>query len=94
MPRKTKKEEVTAVQTETVAAPETPVTEVPSLTLADVKNAVNVIDHAAEQGAFKGWNVIAQVMQVRNRLATFVETAAPKTEAAPVDTATDEAANS
>ena len=54
--------------------------EVPQLTLADVKNAVNVIDLAANQGAFRGWEVISQFMQVRQRLAAFVEAASPKTE--------------
>ncbi len=51
----------------------------PQLTLADIKNAVSVIDHAAEQGAFKGWQTIAQVMEVRQRLAAFAESASPST---------------
>ena len=62
---------------ETPAAESQPTEGGPQLTLADVKNAVNVIDYAANQGAFKGWEVIAQVMQVRQRLAAFVEAATP-----------------
>ncbi|NJO62885.1 MAG: hypothetical protein HC836_33090 [Richelia sp. RM2_1_2] len=73
---------------------ETPAAEGPQLTLADIKNAVNVIDYAANQGSFKGWEVIAQVMQVRQRLASFIEAATPKVEGEPVTTPQQEAANS
>ena len=81
---------------ETPAAEAQPTEGGPQLTLADVKNAVNVIDYAANQGAFKGWEVIAQVMQVRQRLAAFVEAATPAVEgepAAEATKATTEAAN-
>ena len=92
MPRKTNKTETTpevAETTETAAQ----ATEGPQLTLADVKNAVNVIDHAAAQGAFKGWETIAQVMQVRTRLANFVEAASPKVEGAAEGTTEEVADN-
>lgn len=90
MPRKTNNTPAPAVEQTTPQAAE-PVnqaaTEGPQLTLADVKNAVNVIDYAANQGAFKGWEVIAQVMQVRQRLAAFVEAATPKVEGEQADQA-------
>ncbi len=44
----------------------------PSIGLADLQNAVKVIDYAAEQGAFKGWTVIEQVIAVRNKINAFV----------------------
>lgn len=45
------------------------------LSLADIENAVKVIDYAAEQGAFKGWEVINQVLMVRQHLASFLAAA-------------------
>ena len=56
-----------------------------ALGIEDIENAVNVIDYACEQGAFKGWNVIEQVNGVRNRLALFVKSVKPvkETEEAP-----------
>ena len=101
MPRKQNTEENVVENTQTAETGSTEATtqegQGPQLTLADVKNAVNVIDHAANQGAFKGWDVIAQVMQVRQRLAAFVEAASPAVEGEPATEATnsgDEAANS
>jgi hypothetical protein len=43
--------------------------------VVDLQNAVKIIDHAAEQGAFKGWQVIEQVIAVRNKLNAFVTAA-------------------
>ena len=65
--------------TETVATENVEMT----LSLTDIQNAVKVIDFAAEQGAFKGWKTIEQVLVVRQRLNTFLEAAAPKQEEAP-----------
>lgn len=68
----------------------------PSLGIVDVRNAVNVIDFACEQGAFKGWKTIVQVQEVRNRLVTFLEAVAPaQTEEATSDSGekTTESAN-
>ncbi|RYD78909.1 MAG: hypothetical protein EOP84_13695 [Verrucomicrobiaceae bacterium] len=45
------------------------------LGISDIQNAVAVIDYACDQGAFKGWNTIEQVLQVRARLKTFVDAA-------------------
>jgi hypothetical protein len=53
----------------------------PSIGLADLQNAVKVIDYAAEQGAFKGWAVIEQVIAVRNKINTFVVASLPAEEA-------------
>lgn len=58
----------------------------PSLNIVDIQNAVSVIDHAAEQGAFRTWDTIIKVLEVRNRLAKFVE-AAPT----PADTSVADA---
>lgn len=46
------------------------------LSLNDIQNAVKVIDFAADQGAFKGWKTIEQVLVVRQRLNSFLEAAA------------------
>lgn len=73
-------EENTSVETTTEAP--APVAEQPTIGLADLQNAVKVIDYAAEQGAFKGWAVIEQVIAVRNKLNSFVLAAAPKEEPA------------
>lgn len=48
------------------------------LSLSDIQNAVKVIDFAADQGAFRGWGVIEQVLIVRNRLNTFLKAASPE----------------
>lgn len=41
--------------------------------VAEIKNAVAIIDHASEQGAFRGWAVVNQVLAVRGRLVAFIE---------------------
>lgn len=46
-----------------------------NLNLNDLKNVVNVIDYAAAQGAFKGWDTIRQVMEVREKVAVFLQAA-------------------
>ena len=46
-----------------------------SLNLNDLKNVVNVIDYAAAQGALKGWDTIRQVMEVREKVAVFLQAA-------------------
>jgi hypothetical protein len=58
-----------------------PAADAPTIGLVDIQNAVKVIDHAADQGAFKGWAVIEQVAQVRQKLNAFVEHAAALQEA-------------
>lgn len=48
-----------------------------SINLADLQNVVRVIDHACEQGAFKGWAVINQVFTLRSKIDTFVTASLP-----------------
>lgn len=55
----------------------TPPANSPALSLADIQNAVRVIDFACDQGAFKGWQTIEQVLQVRNNLNNFLKAVAP-----------------
>lgn len=43
------------------------------LAISDVQNAVKIIDHCAQEGAFKGWETIEQVLAVRNRLVEFLK---------------------
>jgi hypothetical protein len=43
-----------------------------SLAFTDIVDALKCIDHAAEQGAFKGWDTIRKVLHVRDRLDEFV----------------------
>lgn len=62
------------------------------LSLADIQNAVKVIDYAAEQGAFKGWSVMEQVLVVRNRLNAFLGAAAATVAPEEGDTETAAAA--
>ena len=51
------------------------------LNLVDLKNTLSVIDYAASQGAFKGWETITQVLQVREKLAAFLKAAEEAEEA-------------
>lgn len=53
-----------------------------NLNISDISDAVKVIDHASERGAFRGWTNIRQVIALRDRLQIFVEAAATATEAA------------
>lgn len=49
-------------------------------TYTDIRNVVIIIDYAADQGAFKGWDTIQKVQTVRSRLLAVLA-AEPK----PVD---------
>lgn len=51
-----------------------------SLTITDLSNLLAIVDFAAQQGAFKGWDVVNRVLAVRNKLANFLEANAPKQE--------------
>jgi hypothetical protein len=48
------------------------------ITIDDIENAVRIIDYASDQGAFKGWDVIVKVLELRNKLNLFVGSALPK----------------
>lgn len=50
------------------------------LEIQDIANMVQIIDFACGQGAFKGWDTIKQVMEVRNKAAAFVEMANKQTQ--------------
>lgn len=41
--------------------------------IQDIANLVQIIDYAANQGAFKGWDTIRQVQAVRDKAAGFIE---------------------
>lgn len=60
-----------------------------TLSLNDIQNAVKVIDFAADQGAFKGWATIEQVLVVRSRLNNFLAAAQAQQEAAGTSEATE-----
>lgn len=51
-----------------------------NLNVTDISDAVKVIDHAAEQGAYRGWTNIRQILALRDRLDAFVVAAAAVTE--------------
>lgn len=51
-----------------------------ALSLADIQNVVKIFDHAAEQGAFRGWQIIQQVFSVRVKLISFLTSVLPKVE--------------
>jgi hypothetical protein len=57
------------------------------LELSDISNAVQIIDFAADQGAFKGWKTIEQVLGVRQRLNAFLTQAAAAQAADAADAA-------
>lgn len=78
------------VQNEVQAQAAAPAPEA-AIGVLDLQNAVKIIDHAAEQGAFKGWQVIEQVIAVRNKLNAFV-TAALAAQQAEQDAASAAAA--
>lgn len=68
---------------------EQPMTEQPSspnvsLNVTNIADAVKTIDHACENGAFRGWHDIRQVLALRDRLEAFVNAAT-----AQVNTATE-----
>ena len=46
-----------------------------NLNITDIGDAVKIIDYAAEQGAFKGWTNIRQILVLRDRLEAFVTAA-------------------
>lgn len=68
-------------------APATPEASAPAIQITDLQNAVQIIDYACEQGAFKGWKVIEQVIAVREKLATFLAAATPAPTEAPAPAA-------
>lgn len=59
----------------TVSSPEPAVDQSWTLQVVDIENAVRAIDYAAEQGAFKGWAAINEVLNIRNKLVLFLRTA-------------------
>lgn len=60
--------------------------EAPQITLVDLQNLLQVIDIAAQRGAFRG-NELTSVGSVRDKLAAFLEAAMPKEEANDEDQA-------
>lgn len=54
--------------------------ETPQITLVDLQNLLQVIDIAAQRGAFRG-NELTSVGSVRDKLAAFLEATMPKEEA-------------
>lgn len=51
----------------------------PQITVVDLQNILQVIDVAATRGAFRG-NELTSVGSVRDKLASFLESVAPKEE--------------
>lgn len=47
----------------------------PNITVDNIADAVKIIDLAANEGVFKGWDVIRQVLMVRDLLDAFVTAA-------------------
>ncbi len=46
-----------------------------NLNIDDIANAVKIIDYAADQGTFKSWDNIRQILAVRDKLNAFVAAA-------------------
>ncbi len=55
---------------------------------SDISDAVKIIDYAADQGAFRGWENIRQILVVRDRLHTFAESVLKAEEKAKSEAAT------
>ena len=70
-------EPATQVEEQIVTDGAPPVT----LQVGDIEAAIRVIDYAAEQGSFKGWSIIQEVMVLRNRLVAFLKTVPVPAEA-------------
>lgn len=58
--------------------------EQPQLGVVDIQNCLQIIDVASRRGAFQG-NELSQVGQVRDKLATFIDSVLPKNEEGEVD---------
>ena len=54
------------------------------LNVTDIADAVKVIDHACEQGAYRGWHNIRQVLALRDRLEAFTIAATAQVTPPPV----------
>jgi len=54
-----------------------------NLNVTDISDAVKVIDHACDQGAFRGWENIRQILALRDRLDMFITAAAAITNQTP-----------
>jgi hypothetical protein len=67
-------------------APAAAETTAPTLQVQDLQNLLQIVDYAADQGAFKGWTTISQVFAVRQKLHAFLQSVAPKTEDAAAET--------
>lgn len=57
-------------------------TQMVNLNVTDIADAVRIIDYAAEQGAYRGWHNIRQIMILRDKLDAFVTAASAVTEQA------------
>jgi hypothetical protein len=59
-----------------------------TITIGDLENVLSIIDYAANQGAFKGWKTMQDVLNVRIKISTFIEEAKASTpvEASPNNT--------
>lgn len=71
MPKKSAAE-ATAPEVQPEAVPSAPIPDAPTLGIQDIQNVLKIIDFAADQGVFKGWQTIQQVFAVRERVAAFV----------------------
>ncbi len=49
--------------------------------IEDMQNVLRIIDWACDQGAFKGWETIKNVLIIRTKLDTFVTAALAELEA-------------
>lgn len=83
------KEKNTMSDNQSTAAAETASAPESVLGLNDIQNAVKVIDFAAEQGAFRGWETIEKVLEVRTRLNNFLSAAAAQQDTPPAATSED-----
>jgi hypothetical protein len=64
-----------------------------NLNVTDISDAVKVIDHACDQGAFRGWENIRQILALRDRLDMFSTAAAAianPTPSEPTEETTDQ----
>jgi len=61
-----------------------------NLNVVNIADAVKVIDYACEQGAFKGWTNIRQILALRDQLEAFVTAANATQVNTPVSSVLEE----
>jgi hypothetical protein len=63
-----------------------------NLNVTDIQDVVTCLDHAADQGAYRSWDTIRQVLALRDKLHAFVTAATAMTKGAAAEIVPPDAA--